>query len=262
MNFVVAPPQVLVENIKQYKLENGFSDEKMAELLSCSRATYSNTVNSKIPVGDTFFSGAVRLLSSQDTVQRTASVNRETSETSIRLELNIDGTGKYDIYTGVNMFDHLLSQLAKHGLFDITLKADGDDPHHIVEDVAICLGKAFGEALAEKRGLVRMADVTVPMDEALVQVAVDISGRGYAVLDFAFTGNDMFGFSADLVRHFFESFAFESRVNLHARVLYGSNDHHKAEALFKALGKALDKATIIDERISRELPTTKGRLES
>ena len=189
-------------------------------------------------------------------------VRRETGETNITLELDIDGGGRYEITTGIGMLDHLLSQLARHGRFDIKITATGDDQHHVAEDVGICLGKAFSEALGEKRGIVRMADAAVPMDDSLATVAVDISGRGYTVLDLPFDGNDMLGFPTDLVRHFLESFAIEARINLHARVLYGSNDHHKAEALFKALAKALDKTTRIDERISRELPTTKGRLES
>jgi imidazoleglycerol-phosphate dehydratase len=159
------------------------------------------------------------------------------------------------------MFDHLLSQVARHGVFDIKLTATGDDQHHLAEDVAICLGKALGEALGEKRGIVRMADATVPMDDALAMVAVDISGRGYTVLELPFSGNDMSGFPTDLIRHFLESFAVEARLNLHARIIYGTNDHHKAEALFKALGRALDMATIIDKRISEEVPSTKGILE-
>ena len=252
----------IFNNIVRIQNSQGYTDTEMAAKIGCSRPLYQRTRTGKVPVGGTFLRGAMKLIDSEGDNQRSATIQRETSETKINLELNIDGAGKYDIVTGINMLDHFMSQLAKHGLFDITLKASGDDPHHTVEDVAICLGKAFGEALAEKRGIVRMADVTVPMDEALVQVAVDISGRGYAVLDFSFAGNDMFGFSADLVRHFFESFACEARINLHARVLYGSNDHHKAEALFKALAKALDRATRIDDRISRELPTTKGRLET
>ena len=252
----------ILEKVVWIQNSRGYTDTEIAEKIGCSRPLYQRTRTGKVPVGGTFLRGAMRLIDNESFGKRNASVNRETLETSISLGLNIDGTGTYDISTDVNMLDHFLSQLAKHGLFDITLKASGDDPHHIVEDVAICLGKAFREALGDKRGITRMADVTVPMDEALVQVAVDISGRGYAVLDFSFTGNDMFGFSSDLVRHFFESFAFESRISLHARVIYGNNDHHKAEALFKALGKALDKATIIDDRISRELPTTKGRLET
>jgi imidazoleglycerol-phosphate dehydratase len=193
--------------------------------------------------------------------KRLSIVKRETRETNISLELNIDGSGQYEINTGIRMFDHLLAQLARHGRFDIKLSAGGDDPHHLAEDVAICLGKALGEALGEKRGIVRMADAAVPMDEALATVAVDISGRGYTVLHLPFTDNDMAGFATDLIRHFLESLAIEGRLNLHARIAYGTNDHHMAEALFKALGRALDMATRIDERMSGELPTTKGRLE-
>jgi len=192
---------------------------------------------------------------------RLSTVKRETKETNISLELNLDGSGKWEVNTGITMFDHLLAQLARHGIFDIRISASGDDQHHLIEDVAICLGKAFGEALGEKRGIVRMADATVPMDDALAMVAVDIGGRGYTVLDLSFSDNDMAGFPTDLIRHFLESFAAEARLNLHARVVYGINDHHKAEALFKALGRALGIATRIDERISGELPTTKGLLE-
>jgi len=192
---------------------------------------------------------------------RLSIVKRETKETNIHLQLNIDGSGKWEMNTGIRMFDHLLAQLAQHGVFDIKISATGSDQHHLVEDVAICLGRAFGEALGEKRGIVRMADATVPMDDALAIVAVDFSGRGYTVLELPFTDNDMAGFATDLIRHFLESFAIEARLNLHARVAYGTNDHHKAEALFKALGRALDIATRIDERISGELPTTKGLLE-
>ncbi len=195
-------------------------------------------------------------------VDRLSIIQRETKETNISLELNIDGTGQYDITTGIGMFDHLLSQLSRHGKFDLKVTATGDDQHHLAEDVAICLGKAFTETLGEKRGIVRMADATVPMDDALAMVAIDISGRGYTILELPFSDNDMSGFATDLIRHFLESFAVEARLNLHARVIYGANDHHKAEALFKALGRALDKATRIDERISGELPSTKDLLES
>ncbi len=192
---------------------------------------------------------------------RLSVVKRETKETNISLELNLDGGGKWDINTGIKMFDHLLAQVAQHGRFGITLSATGDDQHHLVEDVAICLGRALGEALGEKRGIVRMANAFVPMDDALAMVAVDISGRGYTVLDLPFSKNDMSGFPTDLVRHFLESFAAEAKLNLHAKVVYGINDHHKAEALFKALGRALDTATRINERISGELPSTKELLE-
>jgi len=191
---------------------------------------------------------------------RLAIVKRETRETNISLELNIDGRGKCEVSTGISMFDHLLEQVARHGVFNIKLSATGDDQHHLVEDVAICLGKALGEALGEKRGIVRMANATVPMDDALAMVAVDISGRGYTVLELSFSDNDMAGFPTDLIRHFLESFATEARLNLHAGVVYGTNDHHKAEALFKALGRALDIATGIDERIAGELPSTKELL--
>ena len=192
---------------------------------------------------------------------RKSNIKRETKETNISLELNIDGCGKDEMVTGIRMFDHLLSQLARHGVFDIKISATGDDQHHLVEDVAICLGKAFSEALGDKRGITRMADATVPMDDALAMVAVDISGRGYTVLELSFADNDMFGFPSDLVRHFLETFAAEARINLHARVIYGTNDHHKAEALFKALGRALGEATRIDPRIIGELPSTKEFLE-
>jgi imidazoleglycerol-phosphate dehydratase len=192
---------------------------------------------------------------------RTATIERKTKETEVAIELNIDGSGKWEINTGIGIFDHLLSQLARHGLFDIKISASGDDQHHLVEDVAICLGKAFNKALGEKLGIVRMADTAVPMDEALVGAAVDISGRGYGVFELHFTDNDMAGLPTDLIRHFLESLAIEARINLHANLIYGTNDHHKAEALFKALGRALDIATIIDERIGGELPSTKGLLE-
>ncbi|MFC2070453.1 imidazoleglycerol-phosphate dehydratase HisB [Chloroflexota bacterium] len=196
-----------------------------------------------------------------ETGKRIASVQRKTQETDINLDLNIDGTGKLDISTGIYMLDHFLSQVAKHGRFDLKLSATGDDPHHLAEDIAICLGKALTDALGEKQGIVRMADATVPMDDALATVAVDISGRAYTVLELSFSDNDMAGFSTDLIRHFLESFAIEARLNLHARIIYGTNDHHRAEALFKALGRALDMATRRDKRIAGESPSTKGMVE-
>ena len=192
---------------------------------------------------------------------RQSTIKRETKETNITLELNLDGSGKWEINTGIKMFDHLLAQVAQHGRFDLKISATGDDQHHLAEDVALCLGKAFTEALAEKKGIVRMADATVPMDDALAMVAVDVSSRGYAVLELPFGEKEIAGLEADLIRHFLDSFAVEARLNLHARVTYGTNDHHKAEALFKALGRALDAATRIDERISGQLPSTKDLLE-
>jgi imidazoleglycerol-phosphate dehydratase len=194
-------------------------------------------------------------------MNRTSNIKRNTQETSIGLELNLDGTGQWEMCTGIRMFDHLLSQLALHGKFDIKIAANGTDIHHVIEDVAICLGRAFSEALGDKRGIIRMAEATVPMDDVLATVVVDLSGRPYTVLNLPFKDNDMAGFPSDLVRHFLESFATEARINLHAAINYGTNDHHKAEALFKALGRALDVATRIDPRINGQLPTTKDLLE-
>jgi len=193
--------------------------------------------------------------------KRIATIKRQTKETSIVLKLNLDGTGEHMIDTGIKMLDHLVAQTAKHGRLDLTVTASGDDEHHVSEDIAICLGKAFNEALGERLGIFRMGDATVPMDDALAMVAIDLSGRGYCVLDLSFKKNDMRGFPTDLVRHFLEAFAAEAKMNLHARVLYGTNDHHKAEALFKALGRALDIATRIDPRTSEEIPSTKKRIE-
>ena len=189
-------------------------------------------------------------------VERTSEKKRETRETNINVYLNVDGTGHTEITTGIRLFDHLLDQLGRHGLFDLRVSATGDDAHHLVEDVAIVLAHTLDEALGEKRGIVRMADATVPMDDALATVAVDISGRGYSVLDMEFEGNDLFGFSTDLIRHFLETFAREAKINLHGGVAYGINDHHKAEAFFKALGRALERATRIDSRIAGEIPST------
>ena len=192
---------------------------------------------------------------------RVANIKRETKETNISLELNIDGSGQWEINTGIKMFDHFLSQVAQHGRFDLKVSATGDDQHHLIEDVAICLGQALNQALGEKQGIVRMADAAVPMDDSLAMVAVDVSGRAYTVLDLSFSDNDMAGFPTDLIRHFLESLALEARLNLHAKIVYGTNDHHKAEALFKALGRALDMATRIDERIAGKIPSTKDLLE-
>ena len=193
--------------------------------------------------------------------KRTATVTRETSETRISISISLDGTGKFDIKTGSKMFDHLLTQLAPHGLFDIKIRASGWDQHHVVEDVAISLGKAFGEALGEKKGIKRMGHAVVPMDEALAMVAVDMGGRGYAVIDVPFKRKKVGDLESDLVRHFLESFAIEGRMNLHARILAGINEHHKAEAVFKALGRALDAATGAEERIAGKPPSTKGVIE-
>jgi len=193
--------------------------------------------------------------------ERKAKVDRETAETTIRVELNIDGSGELQITTGIRMFDHLLSQLAQHGVFDIKVSASGSDQHHVVEDVAISLGKAFGKALGKKQGIVRMAHAIVPMDESLAQVAVDIGGRVYGTIEADFSEASIGDLDADLVRHFLSSFATEAKINLHAKVLSGINDHHKAEALFKALARAMDSATQVDERILGRVPSTKEIIE-
>jgi imidazoleglycerol-phosphate dehydratase len=251
----------VLQQIIQYQNNNGLSDQQMADKIGCSRPLYQRTRTAKISMGGTFIKGAMRVLEETIKQGRQSTIDRITKETNINLELNIDGTGDYSINTGVRIFDHMLSLFAKHGLFDIKLTATGDDIHHLVEDVAICLGKAFGEALGEKRGIVRMANASVPMDETLTTVVVDIGGRGYPVIKAELSGNDLSGLPSDLVRHFLESFAIEGRMNLHAAIIYGTNDHHKAEALFKALGRALDAATKIDGRVAGELPSTKGYLE-
>jgi imidazoleglycerol-phosphate dehydratase (EC 4.2.1.19) len=194
---------------------------------------------------------------------RTASIERRTGETSIELILNIDGSGMVDSATGIGFLDHMLHLFARHGLFDLKVHASGDlhvDEHHTAEDVCICLGQAFDQALGERRGLVRTAHAYVPMDEALGFVAVDLSGRPYCVVDADFVTPRVGQLGTDLIAHLFESIAIHGRMNLHARVLYGRNDHHKVEALFKALGRALDTATRIDERLGGAIPSTKGVL--
>jgi len=195
--------------------------------------------------------------------ERKATVNRETGETGVKLELVIDGRGRCRASTGIGMLDHLVDQIARHGLFDIRIEAKGDlevGQHHTLEDVAICLGQAFDRALGERRGIVRMGHAVVPMDEALAMVAVDAGGRGYAVIDAPLEGRDISGLDTDLVRHFLETFAREAKLSLHARILSGVNDHHKVEALFKALARALDAATGIDGRRGDEVPSTKGTI--
>jgi imidazoleglycerol-phosphate dehydratase len=193
--------------------------------------------------------------------ERKATVARETAETNVKVELNIDGSGQFQITTGMRMFDHLLSHLAQHGVFDIKISASGPDQHHVVEDVAISLGRSFNQALGKKQGIVRMAHAVVPMDEALAEVAVDIGGRVYSVIEADFDEASIGDLDADLVRHFLVSLASEAKINLHAKVLSGINDHHKAEALFKALARALDEATRIDERIAGRIPSTKEVIE-
>ncbi len=194
-------------------------------------------------------------------VERKAKVTRETKETSVKVELDLDGTGEFEIATGIRFFDHMMSQLAQHGLFDIKLSATGADQHHVVEDVAICLGRAFVRALGDRRGIVRMGDAVVPMDDALALVAIDIGGRSYVVFEASFSGNNISRMPADLVRHFFVSFSSEAKLCVHARLLGGVDDHHKAEALFKALARALRAATRLDERLGDKVPSTKDVID-
>jgi imidazoleglycerol-phosphate dehydratase len=193
---------------------------------------------------------------------RIAKINRKTSETDIQLVLNLDGSGKYKIETGVGFLDHMLSHIAVHGLFDLQIQAEGDlqiDPHHTVEDCALVLGQAFDQALEQRHGIVRMASAYAPMDETLAFVAIDLSGRPYAVIQAEWHTPAVGGIPTSLLPHFLESFATTARCNLHARILYGRDDHHQAEGLFKALGRALDAATQIDPRRSG-IPSTKGTL--
>jgi imidazoleglycerol-phosphate dehydratase len=194
--------------------------------------------------------------------ERRATVKRVTNETQIELTLDLDGSGQADIDTGVGFFDHMLHHVAVHGLFDLSVRATGDlhiDAHHTVEDVAIAFGQALAQALGDRRGIVRMGAAYVPMDEALARVVIDLSGRPYAVIEAAFDAPVLGAMPTSLVAHVFESIAFNGRLNLHAHVLYGRDDHHKAEALFKALGRALDAATRIDGRRGG-VPSTKGTL--
>ena len=194
---------------------------------------------------------------------RISTIHRRTNETDITLTLALDGAGKHEIETGVGFLDHLLTHVAVHGLFDLSVKAVGDlhiDPHHTIEDTALVLGQAFDEALGDRKGIVRMGSAYVPMDESLAFVAIDLSGRPYAVVQGEWHGPAIGQFPTPLVPHFIESFAATARANVHARVLYGRDDHHQAEALFKALGRALDAATMIDPRRAGSLPSTKGTL--
>jgi len=193
---------------------------------------------------------------------RTAAVSRETGETTIEVTLALDGDGESTVDTGIGFFDHMLTALAKHGLFDLTVRCDGDleiDDHHTVEDVGITLGEALSEALGDKRGIVRYADRRAPLDEALASVVVDVSGRPYFVFDGDFSQAQIGDFTSDMARHFAESLALNAGVTLHAEVLAGDNAHHEVEALFKALARALDDATRVDERRS-DTPSTKGEL--
>jgi imidazoleglycerol-phosphate dehydratase len=194
---------------------------------------------------------------------RRAAIQRNTKETQIRLGLNIDGKGRYNVSTGIRFFDHMLELFAHHGGFDLDLTATGDldvDQHHTVEDVGIALGQAFAEALGSKKGILRAGYFVMPMDETLGLVAVDFSGRTAAVIDTKVKTRLVGDLQSELVFDFFEGFARGAHANVHARILYGRSNHHKIESLFKAFGRALRAACWRDKRMAKLLPSTKGLL--
>ncbi len=194
---------------------------------------------------------------------RKAQVHRKTGETDIQVALNLDGSGLYQVETGIPFLDHMLTHVAVHGLFDLELKAHGDlhvDYHHTVEDCALALGQAIDLALEDRRGIIRTGYAYAPMDEALALVALDLSGRPYTVVQAEWHTPAVGGMAVSLFPHFLESLAVTARCNLHARILYGRDDHHQVEALFKGLGRALDTATTLDVRRGSTVPSTKGRL--
>lgn len=199
-----------------------------------------------------------------ETIQnRTSELNRTTAETSIKVKLNLDGTGKSNINTKIGFFDHMLTLLSAHSLIDMDIKCDGDievDGHHSVEDCGITLGQAFNQAIGDKRGINRYGTFFVPMDEALVLVSLDISGRPFLVCDTGELAPMIGNFDCELVEEFMRAFAFNAGITLHIKVFYGKNSHHKVEGIFKALGHALRQAVEFDERAKNKIPSTKGVL--
>lgn len=195
-------------------------------------------------------------------MNRLSEIKRKTDETDIELNLNLDGDGTFKGSTGIGFLDHMLTLFSKHGLIDLEIKADGDlvvDSHHTVEDIGIVLGSAVKEALKDKAGIKRYGTSFVPMDEALAAISLDISGRPFLVFDAKFTVDKLGNFDTEMVEEFFRAFAVNGGITLHARVLYGKNNHHMIEALFKALGRALGEAITIDQRI-KGVMSTKGVL--
>jgi imidazoleglycerol-phosphate dehydratase len=195
--------------------------------------------------------------------ERKVSLERKTRETAIDLKLNIDGTGEGDVFTGIGFFDHMLLQIAKHGYMDLSIHAQGDievDYHHTVEDVGIVLGKAIAEALGTKESISRYGSVILPMEEALILCAVDLSGRPYLGFDATFTSERVGGLDTEMVEEFFRAVCLNAGLNMHIKQLAGTNNHHIAEAIFKAFGRAIDQASRIDKRIDGVL-STKGILE-
>lgn len=200
---------------------------------------------------------------SKESAARRATITRQTGETRVEVRLDIDGTGRHQVETGLPFLDHMLAQVAVHGLFDMYVQAKGDlevDQHHTLEDVALTLGAAFQQALGDRAGIVRMASADCPMDESLGWAAVDFSGRPYCVFQAGWHGPTVGSLPVSLIQHFFESFAINARCNLHAAVRYGRDDHHQAEALFKAFGRAMCDATRIDPRRAGSVPSSKGIL--
>lgn len=194
---------------------------------------------------------------------RTAEINRNTAETKISLKLNLDGTGKSTIKTGVGFMDHMLTLFAKHGRFDLEVECDGDtyvDDHHTTEDIGICLGEAFTKALGEKRGIVRYGSMLLPMDEALILTAVDFSGRTCLVYGLEIPTEKVGTFDTELVEEFWEGFSRTAQCNLHIKQLAGSNSHHIIEGAFKAAGRAMKAAVKIEAEYADEIPSTKGVL--
>jgi imidazoleglycerol-phosphate dehydratase len=192
---------------------------------------------------------------------RTGHIRRETRESRVEVVLNLDGSGHADISTGIGFLDHMLDSLARHSRFDLTVKADGDlhvDQHHTAEDVGITLGQTLDQALGARRAIRRFGDAVVPLDEALAQVAIDLGGRPWASIDLPFRGPQIGGLSSEMIPHLLHSFAVDGRFALHVRLLAGENDHHRAEATFKALARALDDATRPDTRLGDQVPSTKG----
>ncbi len=197
-------------------------------------------------------------------MNRRGECSRETAETSVSVAWSLDGSGRCRADTGIGFLDHMLAQLARHGMFDLEVQARGDlkvDRHHTIEDVGIALGRALDQALGDRKGLNRMGDALVPMDEALARVAVDLGGRGFAVVGAELSPEGAGDFPGDMVEHFLRSFAYEGRLTLHADLLRGKNDHHKIEALFKALARALEAASSEDPRRAGILPSTKEVLK-
>ncbi|MGH2364156.1 MAG: imidazoleglycerol-phosphate dehydratase HisB [Chloroflexota bacterium] len=195
--------------------------------------------------------------------ERHAHVHRQTKETDVEVDLALDGSGQGEISTGMPFLDHMLGHIRQHGLFDLTIHARGDleiDEHHTTEDVAIALGQAFAQALGDKRGIRRMGWALVPMDEALAQVTLDFSGRGVSNLQVTFHDVKIGTMESQLLAHFVDSLARYGAININAKIVEGDNDHHRAEALFKALGRALDQATVVDDRLGERIPSTKGAL--